>query len=170
MNQYTNVYVGGRRHCTGSWPALMVAISSLGAAFLANPLAADEPQTQAPMAPQLVGISHWLNSDRLTLESQRGKVVVVHFWTFGCINCQHNLPYYNGWRHDFSEKEVQIIGIHTPETTDEADEKQVASHINQFGIQYPVAVDGGRATWEAYNNRYWPSIYLIDKQGRIRYH
>jgi peroxiredoxin len=158
---------GGHKRLTS--PTTAFAICLFSTAFLTNQLAADEPQPAAPQAPEFAGVSQWLNSNPLTIESLRGKVVVIHFWTFDCINCQHNLPYYSRWRHDFAEKDVQIIGVHTPETTDEADMQQLVSHVKQLGITYPVAVDGDHATWKAYNNRYWPSIYLIDKQGRIRY-
>jgi peroxiredoxin len=162
-----NTFAGSlRRKQRPTPPATFLAILLIVATFLAKRLAADEPR---PPAPQFAGISQWLNSKPLTIESQRGKVVVLHFWTFDCINCQHNLPYYSRWRHDFAEKDVQIIGVHTPETSDEADAQQVASHVKQLGIEYPVAIDGNRATWAAYNNRVWPSVYLIDKQGRIRY-
>jgi thiol-disulfide isomerase/thioredoxin len=154
MNQLTNALIRSRRSGGTLSPFLTFAIVSLSTALMTTPLSADEPPSPAPMAPQLAGISQWLNSNPLTIESQRGKVVVLHFWTFGCINCQHNLPYYSRWRHDFAEKDVQIIGVHTPETTDEADPQHVASHVRQLGITYPVAVDGDHATWEAYNNRY----------------
>lgn len=132
-------------------------------------LSATEDVAEAPPAPEPAGITHWITSDPLTLASQRGKVVVVHFWTFDCINCQHNLPYYNQWRKDFTEDDVQIIGVHTPETDGEADKERVAAHVKQFEISYPVAVDNQRATWQAYRNRYWPAIYLIDRTGHVRY-
>lgn len=133
-------------------------------------LFATEDAATAPLAPEPVGITRWINSDPLTLESQRGKVVVLHFWTFGCINCQHNLPYYNQWREDFPAGSLQIVGVHTPESSGEADIESVVAHVKQLGIIYPVAVDNERATWQAYKNRYWPSIYLIDKTGRVRSH
>src|SRR6266436_2491390 len=98
---------------------LLVRASVVWATLVANALTAEEPKSMEQKAPELAVITQWINSKPPALKDLRGKVVVLHFWTFGCINCQHNLPYYNGWRHDFSEKEVQIIGIHTPETTDE---------------------------------------------------
>jgi len=80
------------------------------------------------------------------------------------------LPYYNKWQTDFAGDDVQIIGVHTPETSNEADPNNVTAQVKKLGIKYPVAVDGASATWKAYDNHYWPSIYLIDRQGRIRYH
>jgi len=143
------------------------AIVVLG--VLVSRLFATEDASTAPQAPEPTGISRWINSEPLTLESQRGKVVVLHFWTFGCINCQHNLPYYNQWRKDLAEENVQIVGIHTPETDGEANEGDVVAAVKKLGIEYPVAIDNERATWQAYKNRYWPAIYLIDKSGRVRY-
>ncbi len=129
---------------------LLVRASVVWATFVANTLTAEEPKSIEQKAPELARITQWINSKPLALKDLRGKVVVLHFWTFGCINCQHNLPYYNRWRTDFAKDDVQIIGVHTPETTGEADEKNVRKR-------------------EAYKNRYWPSIYLIDKQGQVRY-
>jgi thiol-disulfide isomerase/thioredoxin len=117
----------------------------------------------------LVAITQWINSKPLALKALHGKVVVLHFWTFGCINCRHNLPYYNRWQTDFAKDDVQIIGVHTPETAGEADERMVRARVGELGIKYPVAVDNESATWKAYQNRYWPSIYLIDKQGQVRF-
>jgi peroxiredoxin len=132
-------------------------------------LPAKEPLEMNQKAPELTQIDHWINSDGLKLAEQKGKVVVLHFWTFGCINCQHNLPYYNKWQADFSHDDVQIIGVHTPETSGEADPKTVATQAVKLKIKYPVAIDTDGATWKAYENRFWPSIYLIDKRGQIRY-
>jgi peroxiredoxin len=132
-------------------------------------LPAKEPLEVNQKAPELTQIDHWINSDGLKLAEQKGKVVVLHFWTFGCINCQHNLPYYNKWQADFSHDDVQIIGVHTPETSGEADPETVAAQVARLKIQYPVAIDTDGATWKAYENRSWPSVYVIDKQGQIRY-
>jgi thiol-disulfide isomerase/thioredoxin len=102
------------------------------------------------------------------LKELRGKVVVLHFWTFGCINCQRNLPYYNAWATDFAKDPLVIVGVHTPESKHEADSTALSEQIKQRKIEYPVVADPMSATWKAYNNRFWPAIYLIDKQGRIR--
>jgi thiol-disulfide isomerase/thioredoxin len=128
-----------------------------------------EPQAELRKAPELASIASWSNSDPITLADQKGKIVMLHFWAFSCINCQRNLPHYNQWRKDFAEDKVQIIGVHTPETADEADVSNVAVQVKKRGIKYPVAVDSDAATWKAYENRYWPTVYLIDQQGRVRY-
>jgi peroxiredoxin len=149
---------------------LFLGGATLASVFVGRRLPANEAPTTLEKAPELTLIDHWVNSDGFKLADQKGKVVVLHFWTFGCINCQHNLPYYNKWRDDFSHDDVQIIGVHTPETSDEADPKATAAQVERRKIKYPVAIDTAGGTWMAYHNRYWPSIYLIDRQGRIRYH
>ena len=132
-------------------------------------LSASADLARTPQAPEPTGVVQWINSEPLTLKSQRGKVVVFHFWTFGCINCQRNLPFYNQWRKDFPSDKLQIIGVHTPEFDREAAPQNVASAVKERKIKYPVAVDSERKTWRAYGNRYWPAIYLIDQRGRVRY-
>lgn len=111
-------------------------------ALVATHLAAREPEKTAQKAPELTGIDHWINSDGLKLADLKGKVVVLHIWTFGCINCQHNLPYYNKWQTEFAKSNVRIIGVHTPETKAEADLKNVQAEVKKLKIEYPVAVDG----------------------------
>lgn len=146
----------------------LIAAAAL-AGFIATKLYAVEDDATTPAAPELAGISRWINSQPLALENLRGKVVVLHFWTFGCINCRHNLPYYNRWRKDFPVDQLEIIGVHTPEFDQEADLNNVAQEVKRLGIEYPVAVDNDRAAWRAYKNRYWPAIYLIDRTGHVRY-
>ncbi len=120
-------------------------------------------------APELVGVTEWLNSEPVTLRQLRGKVIVVHFYAFGCINCIRNLPHYNGWFDRFGRDEVAIVGIHRPETDAERDVAQVRLKIAEAGIQYPVAVDNESRNWDAWANRVWPSVYLIDRNGFVRY-
>ena len=148
---------------------LLLGGASLLSGFAVRHLPAKELQRIDQKAPELTQIDHWINTDGLKLADQKGKVVVLHFWTFGCINCQHNLPYYNKWQAEFAKEDLQIIGVHTPETKPEADPKTVAAQVAKRKIKYPVAIDTDGATWKAYENRFWPSIYLIDKQGQIRY-
>jgi thiol-disulfide isomerase/thioredoxin len=147
----------------------MLCSAYLLSTIIVTKLPGKEPETTHRQAPELTGISQWIGSDGFKLADLKGKVVVLHFWTFGCINCQHNLPYYNKWQEDFAKKDVQIVGVHTPETSAEADATNVAAEVKRLNIKYPVAVDSASATWKAYENRYWPSVYLIDKQGNIRY-
>jgi len=119
-------------------------------------------------APELRDVSSWINSEPLTLAGLRGKVVVVHFWAFGCINCVRNLPHYQAWFEKFPETGLTIIGIHTPETARERSVENLRANITERGIAYPVAFDGDAANWKAWGNHLWPSVYLIDKQGRVR--
>jgi peroxiredoxin len=120
-------------------------------------------------APEFESIDAWINSDPLTMESLRGKVVVVHFFAFGCINCIHNYPWYKEWHDAFQGQDVAIIGIHTPETTTEEDNTFLEASLKKNELKFPVAVDKQKAMWKAWYNGIWPSVYIIDKQGRLRY-
>ncbi|HBS48104.1 TPA: cytochrome C biogenesis protein [Candidatus Dependentiae bacterium] len=119
-------------------------------------------------APELVGINHWINSSPLTLASLKGKVVLVDFWTYSCINCVHSLPYLNQWYEKYKGKGFIIIGVHTPQFEYEKDVKNVEAAVKRFKITYPVALDNDYKTWNIYNNRYWPSLYLLDKKGVVK--
>ncbi|HEY3783431.1 MAG TPA: redoxin domain-containing protein [Fimbriimonadaceae bacterium] len=118
-------------------------------------------------APEFIG-HDWRNSQPLTLSELKGKVVVVHFWTLGCINCKHNLPSYNAWEKEFSKEGVVIVGIHTPESDYERSSRNLDQAIQERKITYPVLVDNGGKNWNAWRQEYWPAVYLVDKQGRIR--
>ncbi len=120
-------------------------------------------------APELGEVTAWLNSAPLSLESLRGKVVVVHFYTFGCINCIRNLPHYKGWYGRFDRDDVEIVGIHRPETEGERDIDRVRQKAAEAGQKYPIAVDNDARNWDLWRNRIWPSVYLVDKRGFIRY-
>jgi thiol-disulfide isomerase/thioredoxin len=119
-------------------------------------------------APELRDVSLWINSTPLSLSDLRGRVVVVHFWAFGCINCVHNQPHYQAWFERFPESKLTIIGIHTPETERERSVDNLRGNVAERRIAYPVAVDSDSANWKAWGNNMWPSVYLIDKQGRVR--
>ncbi|WP_414719346.1 thioredoxin family protein [Trinickia sp.] len=121
------------------------------------------------MAPEFTGIDHWLNSPALTLQALRGKVVLIDFWTYGCINCFHTLPYVKDWDQRYRSKGLTVIGVHTPEFPNERVTENVQDAIQRYGIRFPVAQDNAYATWNAYGNRYWPAFYLIDKQGHVVY-
>jgi thiol-disulfide isomerase/thioredoxin len=129
---------------------------------------ANSDLTDAGTAPELTGIDHWLNSKPLTLAGLRGKVVLVDFWTYSCINCIRTLPYVEGWYQKYAADGFVVIGVHTPEFAFEHDTGNVASAIARFGITYPVAQDNEYATWQAFSNEYWPADYLIDASGHIR--
>jgi len=121
------------------------------------------------MAPPLTGATQWFNSPPLTDEMLRGKVVLVDFWTYSCINCLRTLPYLKAWNEKYRDQGLMIIGVHAPEFTFEKDAHNVEQAIRDLGITYPVAMDNQYAIWNAYKNEYWPAHYLIDAQGRIRH-
>lgn len=120
-------------------------------------------------APEITGISSWLNSDGLKLADLKGKVVLIDFWTYSCINCQRTQPYLNAWYDKYEKDGLVIIGVHAPEFSFEKVRANVAKAITDEGIKYPVALDNDFKTWNAYKNSYWPAKYLIDKDGQVRY-
>jgi cytochrome c biogenesis protein CcdA/thiol-disulfide isomerase/thioredoxin len=120
-------------------------------------------------APELTGITDWINTDPLTLASLRGKVVLVQFWTFACINCIHVQPYVKAWYDRYAADGFVVIGVHTPELSFEREIGNVRKAVADDGVRFPVAFDPAYATWNAYHNSYWPAFYFIDKQGKIRH-
>jgi thiol-disulfide isomerase/thioredoxin len=120
-------------------------------------------------APELTNDT-WLNVDApLRLADLRGKVVILEMWTFGCINCQNVMPSLKEWHSKYKDQGLVIIGNHYPEFSFEEDLGNLKDAIARFNIQYPVVQDNNGETWRAYKNHYWPTLYLIDKQGHIRY-
>lgn len=120
--------------------------------------------------PDLSGATAWINSPPLTPESLRGKVVVIDFWTYSCINCLRSLPYIQAWYDKYKESGLVVIGVHTPEFPFEKDEANVRKAVRNLGVDYPVAMDNDYRIWRGFNNRFWPAHYFIDATGRIRYH
>lgn len=120
-------------------------------------------------APEVANVEHWINSPALKMSALRGKVVVVNFWTFGCINCIHNLPQYKKWYAELPRDRVVMIAFHAPETQDEYDFEKLKNAVKERGLQYPIAVDNDKTNWKAWGNDVWPSVYLVDKQGYVRY-
>ncbi len=120
------------------------------------------------VAPELTGINGWLNSDGTSLKELRGKVVLIDFWTYSCINCIRTLPHVTGWYEKYKDQGLVVIGVHTPEFAFEHKKENVAEALKRYSIHYPVAQDNDYATWQAYNNRYWPAHYLIDAEGNVR--
>ena len=149
----------------GSFIALALLASVL--ATRGSALTAAERNT--PVAPQITGIDTWINGSPLTLSQLRGKVVLVDFWTYSCINCIHTIPYVNDWYRKYRDQGLVVVGVHTPEYLFERDPKNVADALKRFDIQYPVAQDNRYDTWRAYGNQYWPALYLIDANGKIVY-
>ena len=120
-------------------------------------------------APDFIAGGQWFNSAPLTIDALRGKVVLVDFWTYTCINCIRTLPYIKVWHEKYKDKGLVIVGVHTPEFEFEKNPVNVKKALTDFGITYPVVQDNDYATWQAYANHYWPAKYLVDKNGRIRY-
>src|SRR5260221_8908590 len=122
-----------------------------------------------PAAPDFIGIDKWLNVDKpLSIHDLKGKVVLVDFWTYTCINCIRTLPFVTSWYDKYKDQGFVVIGVHTPEFQFEHDTNNVLNAIKQYNIHYPVAQDNEYATWNNFNNQYWPAEYLIDANGNIR--
>ena len=120
--------------------------------------------------PELTGATLWLNSPPLTREQLRGKVVLVDFWTYSCINCLRALPYVKAWAEKYKDHGLVVIGVHAPEFAFEKDPANVRRAVSDLGVTYPVALDNSLTIWQAFNNQYWPAHYFIDAEGRIRHH
>jgi len=148
-------------------PAMMSAdVGETGLGNAAAPAALPVEGT----APPLAGATHWLNSPPLTLEALKGKVVLIDFWTYSCINCLRAIPYVRAWAEKYQDQGLVVIGVHTPEFAFERNIHNVQRAIASQQITYPVAVDNGYAVWRAFNNQYWPAHYFVDARGRIRHH
>ena len=128
-------------------------------------VALDEPS----QAPELAGITAWINSQPLELGDLRGKVVLVDFWTYGCANCVRTFPHLSSLHANYADDGLVILGVHTPEYKFEKKIENVREAVKVHGLRWPVALDNDYATWKAYGNHYWPAQYLIDKDGLIRY-
>jgi cytochrome c biogenesis protein CcdA/thiol-disulfide isomerase/thioredoxin len=120
--------------------------------------------------PSLEGAVQWLNSPPLDAQALKGKVVLVDFWTYSCINCLRSLPYVKAWAEKYRDQGLVVIGVHAPEFAFERDVNNVTKAMKDLGIHYPVAIDNEFRIWRAFNNEYWPAHYFADAQGRIRYH
>ena len=120
--------------------------------------------------PSLGGATTWLNSPPLTAADLRGKVVLVDFWTYTCINWLRTLPYVRAWSEKYREHGVVVIGVHTPEFPFEHDLENVRRAVQDMRVSYPIAIDNDYAIWSAFDNHYWPALYLVDAQGHLRYH
>ncbi len=131
----------------------------------------DLSRVRAPpfKAPEIRDATAWVNTGPLTLAGLRGNVVVLHFWTFGCANCIRNDPHYKAWQEAYAKKGLTILGIHTPETQGEHDIESVKKKAREHGLTFPIAVDNDRKNWDAWGNRVWPAVYLVDRKGYVRY-
>jgi thiol-disulfide isomerase/thioredoxin len=116
------------------------------------------------------GATGWLNSEPLTPEGLRGRVVLVDFWTYTCINWIRTLPYVRAWAAKYADAGLTIVGVHTPEFGFERDLDNIVAKSRDFGVEFPIAIDSDYGVWRAFNNHFWPAVYLADEQGRIRFH
>ena len=155
---------------------LFVAILTIPAFSAGGDDPKDDPAKWEPVkiagrqrAPEFEDIKDWINSKPLTMKELRGKVVVVNFMAFGCINCVRNYPWYKGICKGFKDKDLVMIGIHTPETEAEKSVKNVEKAMKKAELKFPIAIDNKTTMWQRYYNRYWPSVYLIDKAGIARW-
>lgn len=149
--------------------AMMAQVPASGSAMKA----ADKAPGALPIEgnlPPLDGAVQWLNSPPLTAQALKGKVVLVDFWTYSCINCLRSLPYVKAWAEKYRDQGLVVIGVHAPEFAFERDVGNVTKAMKDLGINYPVAIDNDFKVWRAFNNQYWPAHYFADAQGRIRYH
>lgn len=168
---------------TGMKPNVVLFAAML-AFFVAGPIATSAEDKsmsqQTPSAalrlsvegqlPSFAGAIEWINSKPLTPAELRGKIVVVDFWTYTCVNWSRTLPYVRAWAERYKNNGVVVIGVHTPEFGFEKDLNNIHRSIGEMHVDYPVAVDSNYAIWNAFNNEYWPALYIADAQGRIRFH
>lgn len=150
-------------------PANDAAAMNGGNAMMSSAAASSTADAEDQL-PSLAGATAWINSAPLTPESLRGKVVVVDFWTYSCINCLRSLPYVKAWSEKYKDYGLVVLGVHAPEFAFEKDLNNVQRAVKEMKIAYPVALDNNFSIWQAFNNRYWPAHYFIDAQGRIRDH
>ena len=144
------------------------SFATFAAAVAAAAFTAGAPARAAP-APEFAGIDNWINSAPLTMQGLRGKVVLVDFWTYDCINCQHVLPYVKEWHRKYRDQGLVVVGVHTPEYGFERKLDNLKGAVQRNAITFPVAQDNRYLTWNAYDNRYWPAFYLVDKRGEVVY-
>jgi thiol-disulfide isomerase/thioredoxin len=154
---------------TNSVEQALLEKTGLGRKTVVTQVAGSSLNDEGAMPP-LTGAVQWLNSPPLTREGLRGKVVLVDFWTYSCINCLRALPYVEAWAKKYAAQGLVVIGVHAPEFAFERDPENVKRAVRDLGITYPVALDNDLAIWSAFNNQYWPAHYFIDAKGRIRHH
>ena len=130
--------------------------------------AAEYKSSESSAAPELA-TGNWINSEPLKLKDLRGRVVLIEFWTFGCYNCRNTLPFIKGWDGRYRAKGFTVIGVHSPEFDEEREIEHLRRQVASLGIMYPVVTDNDYQTWKAYNVEAWPTTFLLDKQGRIRW-
>jgi len=153
---------------------IVVVVASVYASGLTKLLlspfgsSAEYKTSDSVVAPELAA-GEWINSEPLKLTDLRGRVVLVEFWTFGCINCRNTLPFVKSWHDRYAAKGLTVIGVHSPEFAEERDVNNLRREVSSLGIRYPVVTDNDYQTWNAYKVEAWPTTFLVDKQGRIRW-
>jgi thiol-disulfide isomerase/thioredoxin len=149
-------------------------LSAAAMTLAAGPVSmASSGRTRSGEASELGSLGNataWLNSQALTAVALRGKVVLIDFWTYSCINWRRQLPYVRAWAEKYKDQRLVVIGVHTPEFSFEKDVANVRWALTDMRIDYPIAIDNDRAIWNGFNNEYWPALYFVDARGRIRHH
>ena len=160
------------------FPLLLAGASAVAAVTLSLPPMASDAAAASLFggagmdgkpAPAFTGIDHWINSPPLKIDELRGKVVLVDFWTYTCINCLNQLPHVKAWHEKYKDQGLVVVGVHSPEYEEERSTAGLKDAITRLGIRHAVAQDNDFKTWKSYNNRFWPALYLIDKQGKVVY-
>ena len=151
------VIVGATVYATGLGKRLLLPFRGFG-----------EYQASQSPAPEFA-TGNWINSEPTKLKDLRGRVVLIEFWTFGCINCRNTLPYVKSWDKHYREKGLTVIGVHSPEFAVEREIEHLRREVASLEIKYPIITDNDYQTWNAYNVEAWPTLFLLDKQGRIRW-
>jgi len=162
------IVVAGYVNGTGPLAVLSNGISRLtsGGSLISSGKITEE--TKAPTAPELSS-GTWINSEPLTLASLHGRVVLIEFWTFACYNCRNTLPAVKKWDAQYRDKGLTIIGVHTPELDYETNIDNLRREVAKLGLKYAVVTDNDYSTWKAYGVEAWPTLFLLDKQGRVRW-
>src|SRR5215213_2165996 len=145
--------------------AVAVAVGIRGPRTIGEGLVADKDFDVAPE----FAAGTWINSEPLTLKGLAGRVVLVEFWTFGCYNCRNTLPFVKSWHERFNSKEFTIVGVHSPEFDEEKNVENIRKQVASLGVRFPVVTDNDYRTWKAYKVEAWPTIFVLDKSGRIRW-
>lgn len=152
------VFVSASIYATGLTKVLLSPFGS----------SAEYKSSESAAAPELAA-GDWINSEALRLKDLRGGVVLIEFWTFGCYNCRNTLPFVKSWHDRYREKGLTVIGVHSPEFDEERQVETLRRQVVSLGIRYPVVSDNDYETWNTYKVEAWPTIFLLDKQGRIRW-
>ena len=167
MDRQRNMFIG-------TVVAIVIVAASIYASGLTRVLvapfgsSAEYKSSESATAPELAS-GEWINSEPLKLNGLRGRVVLIDFWTFGCINCRNTLPHLKSLDDRYRQKGLTVIGVHSPEFDEERKVDHLRREVSSLGIRYPVVTDNDYQTWKAYKVEAWPTVFLVDKQGRIRW-